>query len=380
MSRRTEYRLLFDNQSATREQIDRIETITVEQQVDMAWEARMEIPICLDRRGRWTGWDKKFMQPETRVRVEISVVDDRFVPLIDGPLVGVEQSKQFEPGQSSLTLIARDDSVYLNRDDHRFNYTNNQSDRQIINDIFSQYKQIHDVKIDDDVSSSAGGSSPLCGNGTAMQILTDLAKVYGKHVYVLPGSDPGQSIACFKALPGESDMQTESLPPLILLGQEANFHNLDHSQDMTRPLEASASTLQSSDPSPVSSSGSYLDRTPLGETGALPEGAQPARRLLRPNPFMRRRMDRAVSATAEESSYAFQASGSTIDGCYRGVLRPYHLVAVRASESAESGSYVIFRVTHTLTRSMYSQSFTLRRNAQSRTGSESQASLRHQVG
>ena len=75
------YRLFFNNEPATREQLDRVETITVEQEVDLAWEARLEIPIWLDRRGNWPQADLAFVNSFSRVRVEISIGGNPFVPL-----------------------------------------------------------------------------------------------------------------------------------------------------------------------------------------------------------------------------------------------------------------------------------------------------------
>jgi len=72
-----------------------------------------------------------------------------------------------------------------------------------------------------------------------------------------------------------------------------------------------------------------------------------------------------VEAEAERASYAFEATGSVLAGCYSAVLRPYGVVSVRAVNDRSSGDYMIKAVTHSLTRSNYAQSFTLMRNARS---------------
>ena len=56
-----EYRLFFNNSPAKQEQLDLVEEITVEQDVDMAWEARLEIPICTDDTGKWSQEDEKIL-------------------------------------------------------------------------------------------------------------------------------------------------------------------------------------------------------------------------------------------------------------------------------------------------------------------------------
>ena len=40
----TSYRLYFDGDPATRGQLDGVEEITVEQEIDLAWEARLPKP------------------------------------------------------------------------------------------------------------------------------------------------------------------------------------------------------------------------------------------------------------------------------------------------------------------------------------------------
>jgi hypothetical protein len=368
MTRQTKYRLYFNNQPATREQLDRVETITVQQEVDMAWEAQLEIPICVDRRGRWIGADEPFMRPYTRVRVEVSLEDDRFVPLIDGPVIDLKSRMQFEPGQSALTLIVRDDSVFLNQIDRQFSFDDGQTDRQIVEEIFSEIEQIgRPVEIDKDLDESGQESSSFRGNGTAVQVLRDLAKVRDKHVYVLPGPEAGErSIGCFKAFPVPGDRQESSLPTMILLGSEANIRSLDLRRNIAQPAGAFSSTVRLSDKSIVTSRPRYRDmnREILGERTALPEGEEPSR-MLRPNPFVDRQRDRAVDSLVQRSSYAFEVSGSVIGSCYRGVLQPYRLVTVQAGETPQSGKYVIVSVTHTFNRSTYSQDFRLTRDAES---------------
>lgn len=68
-----EYRIFFNNKPATREQLDRVEEIIVEQEVDMAWEARVKIPICVDDKGNWEGQDEDFLASFSRVRLEIKL-------------------------------------------------------------------------------------------------------------------------------------------------------------------------------------------------------------------------------------------------------------------------------------------------------------------
>src|SRR5688572_9409818 len=120
----TRYRVYFDNTAATREQLDCVEDITVEQEIDMAWEARLQIPVAVDDKGNWKDENEGFKKSFSHVLVEVNVWEDPFVPLIDGPIVAHESNKSPEPGQSSITLVVRDDSVYLNREENLVRFEN----------------------------------------------------------------------------------------------------------------------------------------------------------------------------------------------------------------------------------------------------------------
>jgi phage protein D len=70
-----------------------------------------------------------------------------------------------------------------------------------------------------------------------------------------------------------------------------------------------------------------------------------------------------ATAAGRRASRATEATGSVRGGRYAGVLRPYQAVRVAGVKDTESGTYVVKQVTHTLTRSEYTQRFTLVRDA-----------------
>lgn len=381
MSSETRYRLYLDGTAADREQLDRVETITVEQEVDLAWEARVELPICLDRNGRWQGVDEEFMAPGSRLRIEVALANDEFVPLIDGPVVARKPRLEREPGQSMLTVTVHDDTWELNRDEESISFGEDTTILDMVAGLFDGREHIHETDIDEDLTNAPEAPFALRGNRTAMSLLRCLAQIHGRHVYVLPGERPGQSIGCFRRFPDPDDRGSRGLPPLILNGDEANFSGFDSSQDLDRPEETRAAGIRMSDKRVVSAEASYRDRHRLGDREALSGTARPARRRLHPHHCAGMDLDQATTAQAEESGLAFEATGRILAGCYRGVLRPYRLVEVQLGETAMSGEWAIHQVTHTLTRSSYGQSFTLQRDAMSETQSEreTEADLRRSV-
>jgi hypothetical protein len=359
----TRYRLYFDDNPATRKQVDSVEEITVEQEVDMAWEARLEIPVCVDDKGNWKGENKEFMRPFSRVRVEVQVGNKPYVPLIDGPIVAPNNNKRSEPGQSSITLVVRDDSVCLNRKEEIASFEG-PPDHEIAEQLFGGVPEITKTEIERAAPRKSIGNLPpvLVLRGTAMQMLRLLARDQGMHAFVLPGDEPGQSIGCFKRFSTKSS----GLPPLVLLGKDRNMETLDITNDAESPSKFQASFLDVADKGVVVSTSGFDNLELLGPE--LPFDFDPEdvpTQIAPPGTASTVDTGRRAEAEVERANYAFEAIGSVLPGCYPAVLQPYHTVSVRAINDRLSGNYMIRRVTHTLTRSRHFQSFTLIRNARS---------------
>ena len=61
------FRLFVDDSQTDRETLDRVERITVEQQIDMIWEALVELPVCTDERGEWSSEDEEYTAAFSRL-------------------------------------------------------------------------------------------------------------------------------------------------------------------------------------------------------------------------------------------------------------------------------------------------------------------------
>jgi hypothetical protein len=361
--------MFFNNNPATREQLDRFEEITVEQEIDMAWEARMQVPIATDDNGNWTGEDEDFLAEFTQVRIEIQIGDSAFVPLIDGCIVESGDSMSSEPGQSMKTVIVQDDSIRLNREDRIFRFEN-QLYHEIASQLFEEIEQIDTTEIEKTPPSS---SLPpvVVQRGTAMQLLRSLARRQGMHAYVLPGKEPGKSIGCFKPFP----TKTDGLPPLILLGAERNVAEFHPTNNAQNPAKVTASILNVFDKKITKSSSDLGKLDLLGEETTFAEEGNTATQILSPGYSDAVDLDQAVTAEALRSSYSTEATGSVLNETYSAILTPYQVVSVCGANQRHSGDYLIRKVTHSLTRSFYSQSFTLQRNARSSGSSAGLANL-----
>lgn len=354
------YRLYFNDRPATREQLDRVDEITVDQEIDTAWEARLKVPICADSHGTWDGESEDFLQSFARARVEVKVGDRPYVALIDGPVVGNDRSTSSEPGQSSVTLIVHDDSVYLNREDEIRSFQN-QSDHEIAAQIFGDTSQIRAQQVESALPCSCGITPEEIQRGTRMELLRRLARRQGMHAYVLPGDGPGQSVGCFKKLPTAAD----GLPEMVLLGPDRNIATFNVSTDAQSPANVQSFSLALGDRTATQATSRTRDVELLGSEGALASDADAGTRITRPDADCCLEPARAAEVETERASYAFEATGSVRCDCYGAALAPYRLVSVRAVGSRLSGNYVVKKVVHRLDRWRYAQEFTVMRNAHS---------------
>lgn len=363
------YRLFFNDESASREQLDRVEEITVEQRVDTAWEARLKIPVCLDERGNWQGDDEDFMSSYSAVRVEIKVAEQSFQALIDGPVVGYDTQRSSEPGQSFITLIVHDDSAFLNQEEQLSRF-DNMADHEVAEQLFNEVDRIASTDVETTPAHAGGLPPTVVQRGTSMQILRSLARRQGMHAYVLPGENPGESVGCFKRLP----VTAGDIPALVVLGKERNVSGFSLTQDAQSPAQVQASALRVTDKDVVTSTSSFRDLDLLGPQQAHQDDQSTATLVAPPRHGTSVDLDRHVTGQSERASYAYSATGSIIGGCYQGVLLPYNLVSVQGVNPQSSGNYLIYEVSHQLTRSTYNQTFVLKRNARSEAGGSSVSS------
>jgi hypothetical protein len=357
----TEYRIYLDNEPATRGQLDLVDEVTVEQQIDLACEARLRIPVCVDDLGNWTGSDAAFASSFARVRIEVRVGGDAFVPLVDGPVVGTDDQMSTHPGQSWITVIIQDDSVYLNRTEEVVPFEDRR-DHEVAHDLFGRFPQIARTEIDVTPAATTDLPPVVVQRGTAIQILRRLARRHEMHAYVAPGATPGQSVGMFKRLP----TVPQSLPALVLLGADRNVDSFNVTNNIQRPARVQGWALNITDKAVATATSQFRDLELLGDQAAFADEAQTATQLLAPGADDAVDLNQRVEREADRSSFAFSASGTVASGCYPGVLLPYQVVTARGMEARLAGSYVVKRVAHRLTRSTYSQSFDLLRNAQSR--------------
>lgn len=354
------FRMYLDDRPATRAQLDEIDEIQVDQVVDVAWQATLQIAICTDDKGAWCYPGDAFRATFGRLRLELDPGDGSFVPLIDGPIVGRRQAMSFQPGQSVETIVVQDDSVLLNRED-RARQVERGSDGDVAQTLFRRGSHIDRVDVDSDTASGTDGEVVRFQRETDMQYLRRLARHQGMHAYVLPGERPGRSVGVFRPFP----TRTDGLPPLILVGPDRNLESFNPREDAQSPATVKASTLSLIDKSVTNASASFRDVQSLGSAPAGAAVRDGATRILPGGADGAIDARRMVRSWAERFSYSFRVDGRVATGCYRAVLSPYRLVTVKGVGEELGGDYRIERVRHHISRSAWTQEFRLSRNARS---------------
>jgi hypothetical protein len=354
-----QYRFYLGDQNATTRQITTFETITVHQEMDRYWTGTVEIPLCTDSHGNWTGETESYLQPLNRVRVEVSLQGGPYVPLIDGPIVNVHHDLHMEPGQSMARVEVQDDGFWLHRNESVYLYQGIRDD-QIATQIYNSVPDIKSTQTDPVPSANNLSSITTVLRGTAMELLQRLVNRNFKqwHAYVLPGPQPHSSIGCFKKVPTADS----GLPQMILTGNQRNLLNIRFTSNNSLPAAFRGAAVSLNSATVTSSTANLSD---IDRLGTNPPGGTPVNRMLRPGQSRDMNVANAVLAASEEDAYGLHADGEVLKDTYSAVLQPYQNVQVLGVNGQLSGSWLIRQVTHTLTRNSYGQTFSLARNAQS---------------
>lgn len=340
------FRVWFGDRAAAEDELRRIEQIDVTQEMDAFWEARLKMVLCLDAQGRWLHWPGESREPFSRVRIEVDPGDGRFVALIDGPLVGVDAGLDAMPGRSTATMTVRDDSAFLNRDEEVEAPFERRSDSQIAEELFGRFAQIGSTRID----GTSATPEQTTRRGTVLQFLRELGRTSDRHAYVLPGEERGRSVGCF--LPDPEG--PAGLPPLTLIGEGRNLANATITQDPEGAERTRAQVLRVDDQGVTTFEASAADLGLMRGLPALPADLTP-RRLLHPADNTRTDPRAAASAQARRNGYLLELTSHVLPGCYAGVLVPYQKVRVDAGATPYSGDYLITKVVHHITPSVYWQ-------------------------
>jgi hypothetical protein len=340
------FRIWFGERAASEDELARVEEIEVTQEMDAIWEARVRMVLCLDEKGKWLHWPGDTAQAFSRVRIEIDIGNAKFVPLIDGPLVNIDAGLDAQPGRSTATMVVRDDSAFLNRDEEVDPPFENRRHSDVVEELFRRFEQIRDTRIE---PTNATPETTM-RRGTVLQFLRELARVNDRHAYVLPGAERGASIGCFLPDPEEAS----DLPPLVMIGDNRSLANASITEDPDGAEITHARVLRVDDQGTTTFETSAADLGLMRAVPAVPADLTP-RRLLYPVDNTAEDPAAAATAQARRSGYVYRLSGQVLPGSYGAVLSPYVKVRVDAGATPYSGDFLITQVVHRITPSVYTQ-------------------------
>jgi hypothetical protein len=275
--------------------------------------------------------------------------------LIDGVITHHQLAPSSEPGASMLTVIGRDLTQVMDLEEKNEKYEN-QPDFVIVTRLVAAYARYGLVP-----QATPTADVPIMLQRIPRQHETDLefirrmAERNGYVFYVEP-----VTFGVNKAYFGPEIRA--SIPQSALtvgMGPAANVTSLSFSNDALAPVGTRGSFVEPflKQPIPVPPMPS-LRVPPLASSAAPAERTVQLRDTANENPS--RAATRAV-ATVTGAPEAVKGEG-TVDGVrYGKVLRARRLVGVRGVGTTYDGLYYVRRVTHTISRGSYSQSFLISR-------------------
>jgi hypothetical protein len=252
-------------------------------------------------------------------------------------------------------MIVRDDSAFLNRDEEVEPPFENRRHSDVAEELFGRFEQIAKPPR---IEPTTATPETTQRRGTVLQFLRELARLNDRHAYVLPGDEPGASIGCFLADPEDA----ADLPPLLMIGDGRNLANASITEEPDGAEITRARVLRVNDQGVTTFQTSATDLGLLRDLPAVPADLTP-RRLLHPADNTAEDPEAAATAQARRNGYTYRLSSQVIPGCYGAVLTPYLKVRVDAGATPYSGDYLITKVVHRITPSLYTQQLEAKTNS-----------------
>lgn len=294
------------------------------------------------------------LEPPNRIAIGVQM---GLLPevLIDGVITHHQVNPSIEPGGSTLTIMGRDWTEVMNLTDRRESYPN-QPDDMIVGQVLLRYATYGPIP---DLQSALRGTRTET-DGTTQQNANDLAFI--RHLATRNGfvfySEPGPLFGTNRVYFGPEARGGELQPALS--------HNHGAASNLTS-IQVSYDALAATNPA-----GNVVN----AETGQIQPITPPRPRmppLASRTVVLRETIARdaahqrpaeagaTLAAALASSPEPVSVSGQLDSLRYGRVLRPRRLVALRGIGPTFDGQYYVRSVTHSISRTDYSQSFSLSR-------------------
>lgn len=338
-----------------------IQSVTVEEDLDVGSSCAIELQACRNDDGSWPYLEDENLQVWNRVTVyaafpkQTEVVFDGYISHVDC---------QTNESQSNMTVSIRgvDASYHMNQED-KARIWRGKTYEDIAKEIIAEYefKPI--------VAEPPGTGEPplqIAQRGSDHRFLRELARRRGYEFYVLGGN------AYFRP-----PQLAETPQKLIAVnfGDETNCRNLRFQTDGTAPTVAQVTYFDAMEGTAVTdtaeSSGlDDLGTQPLSSLRGAVEMPQ-SHRIARGHGFHSGAQASEYAAGMLRRNGWWVTGAGTLDGLlYGAVLRSRKTVTVKGAGRNYNGVYYVRKVQHRLTMRTYDMQFELVRNALGQLGSE----------
>jgi len=352
------WRLTVNDREAPSELISAIRQIEVEDHSRMADMLRLQIAIAVKEDGSgWTVLDDDLFQRLTKIKVEISLENDRYQPLINAHVIEARANLSDNPGNSILRIVAMDPTVLLSLDE-KVKPWPNMTDSEIAEAIFADYG--FQANVDPTNISHQEEDVTTIQRGTDMQFLKMLAARYGFECYIETDPSSGAIVGHFHA-PRLDETPQGTL--FINMGPVTNVNSFLTKNEMILPVQVQATSLdiesQTNQPADIA-------ETSLHNMGSIaPSQTDRPRTIILSGTGLSQagELQTYAQAVVDKYSWSITAEGELNTVAYNGILKAKSPILVKGAGNQFSGRYYVDRVLHILTGDGYLQRFSLRRNA-----------------
>jgi phage protein D len=359
------YKLEIGGQRASKELLDAVQSLEVEEHADLADMVRLRVNVAQrDDGGGWTLLDEGIFSRLANLKVAAAVDGGRPEPLIDAYVVDVRVALSHEPGASRVDVVAMDATALMNLEEKVRSWPD-QSDSSVASTIFGEYGFTTDVEDTSAVRQEAEHTTMQ--RGTDMQLLKQLAQRNGYECYVEVTGSGGTAGHFHRP-------RLDEQPQGVLnvgMGPASNVDAFSARNDMLGPTTAAVQGVETTSTDAQPADSSSVEGTALGSTPTV--GGDRPRKVLLSGTGLSDAGDLQTLAQAvvDRSSWAVTAEGRVNGAVYGGAIKAKRPINVRGAGAELSGTYYVELVLHTFTSEGWIQSFRLRRNAAGLTKSES---------
>jgi phage protein D len=355
----TSVQIKLEGTPLTPEQQRVLQSLEVEHGVSQQGMFKIRLAIGQDSSGDWAEGAESIFTPAKRISIEVTIGENRR-RLINGLLTEFRMNFQADPCQSQLELVGMDALEKMKRRTSRRSRPT-QPIRAIVNDVFQA------SGIQPPVSGVPDAGVPNQNRETLMQTHNDLeflrmlADTVNCEAYVEPLDDVDQGH--FEPLP--SDL---TQPPAMRTDISVSQGTFTHVRNASFYYDLSQATVVQARMTDAQGRDSGVVKSDLRD-----KVNSRFKTLLGPPDFAkvedlnghgretRDQLQQLCDAALEKRSWVVVGKGDLDSSLYGDALIPRRAVQVNGISRAFSGTYLVWKVTHSFTRESYCQKFELRR-------------------